>query len=130
MSDSPSRLPSRPSLEQLRKQAKDLLRQYRAGDTSAVSRFRNISPRLGDSSQPKDVALADAQFILAREHGFENWAKLVHHIESINLSDRLRPYELLVKDIVSVCRSDDAEALQRIENLLGRTYPYPDRRTH
>src|SRR5262249_26464417 len=66
MSDSPSRLPSRPSLEQLRKQAKDLLRQYRAGDTSAVSRFRNISPRLGDSSQPKDLALADAQERLPR----------------------------------------------------------------
>jgi hypothetical protein len=116
-------------LEQLRKQAKDLLRHYRAGDATAVSRFRNINPRLGDSSRFKDVVLADAQFILAREYGFESWAKLAHHVESIHLSDRLQPYERLVKDILLVCGSDDAEALQRIENLLGRTYPYPDRRT-
>jgi hypothetical protein len=123
MSDSSSRLPARPSLEQLRKQAKDLLKKYRAGDQAAAARFRAIIPR------PEDVALADAQFVLAREYGFESWAKLAHHIEAIHLSDRLQPYELLVKDIVLVCRSDDAEALQRIENLLGRTYPYPDRRT-
>ena len=32
MSDSAPHLPARPSLEQLRKQAKELLRQYRAGE--------------------------------------------------------------------------------------------------
>ena len=37
MSDPASRLPARPSLEQLRKQAKDLLRQYRAGDADAAA---------------------------------------------------------------------------------------------
>jgi hypothetical protein len=34
------RLPAQPSLEQLRKQAKDLLEQYRAGDPQAVSSAR------------------------------------------------------------------------------------------
>ncbi len=32
-------LPERPSLEQLRKQAKDLLRSARAGDASALARI-------------------------------------------------------------------------------------------
>ncbi|HKE27115.1 MAG TPA: hypothetical protein VKB88_32395 [Bryobacteraceae bacterium] len=72
MSDSP-RLPARPSLQRLQEQAKDLLRQVCAGDPSAVNRPRAILPALGDS-----VALADAQFTLAREYGLENWAGLKH----------------------------------------------------
>jgi hypothetical protein len=129
MSDSASRLPPRPSLVQLRKQAKELLRDYRAGAVAAAERFRAIIPHLAEPVRSEDVTLADAQFVLAREYGFENWARLAHHAESINPSDRLQPYERLVKDIVRVCRSDDAEALTRIAELLGRTYPYPDRRT-
>ena len=36
MSDSSSRLPARPSLEQLQKQARELLKQHRAGETAAL----------------------------------------------------------------------------------------------
>jgi hypothetical protein len=129
MSNSTSRLPARPSLEQLRKQAKELLRDFRAGDTAAVGRLSAVIPRLTDSAQSDDVTLAVAQFVLAREYEFESWAKLAHHVESINPSDRLQQYERLVNDIVLVCHSDDAEALQRVADILGRTYPYPDRRT-
>jgi len=129
MSDSTSRLPARPSLEQLRKQAKELLRDFRAGGAAAVGRLSAAIPRLADQARSDDVTLADAQFVLAREYGFESWAGLAHYVESINPSDRLRQYERLAKDIVLVCHSDDAEALQRIADILGRTYPYPDRRT-
>jgi ankyrin repeat protein len=80
MSDPASRLPARPSLEQLRKQAKDLLRALRAGDADAASRVRAIIPR----GSTDDLALADAQFVLAREHGFESWSALVQHIESLD----------------------------------------------
>ncbi|MGH9768537.1 MAG: hypothetical protein ACREAB_13985 [Blastocatellia bacterium] len=128
MSDPTSLLPARPSLEQLRKQAKELLRAYRAGG-AAVERFRAHIPRLADPSLPDEMILADAQFVLAREYGFESWAKLAHHVVSVNPSDRLQQYERLVKDIVTVCQSDDAEAIERIADILGRTYPYPDRRT-
>jgi len=74
MSDSP-RLPARPSLEQLHKQAKDLLRRFRAGDSSAAARLRAARPSLQDSA-----TLADAQFTLAREYGFETWARLKHFV--------------------------------------------------
>ena len=40
MSDPTSLLPARPSLEHLRKQAKELLRDYKAGAAAAVERFR------------------------------------------------------------------------------------------
>ena len=127
MPDHTSHLPTRPSLEQLRKQAKELLRDYHAGNTAAAERFRGISPRLANPSQTKDVTLADAQFVLAREYGFESWARLKQHIEVLP-HPKLEPFERVAADIVVICASDDADALQRITDLIGRTYPYPDRR--
>src|SRR6185369_11004981 len=76
MSESTSRLPARPSLEQLSKQAKDLLRQYRSGERAALDRFHA-------TELSRDATLADAQFVIAREYGFETWALLYHHIEAI-----------------------------------------------
>ena len=45
MSDSHSSLPARPSLEQLKKRAKDLLRAIHAADPAAVERLRGLLPR-------------------------------------------------------------------------------------
>lgn len=67
-------LPSRPSLEQQKKLSKDLLRAYRAGDKEAVARIRRHLP---DKTR---ITLADAQFALAREYGFRDWAALNEHI--------------------------------------------------
>jgi len=75
MSDPGSSLPPRPSLEQQRKQAKELLRAFRAGDASARERIRRHLP---DKAR---LTLADAQFVLAREHGFRSWAALKAHVE-------------------------------------------------
>src|SRR5687768_16890363 len=76
MSLTPSRhLPERPSLEQLRKQAREHLDTLRAADPA--------------------VKLATAQHALAREYGFESWPKLVHHVESMQPERRmLQPAEL------------------------------------
>jgi uncharacterized glyoxalase superfamily protein PhnB len=64
MSRSEPRLPARPSLEQLRKQAKERLVSLRDADPSAT--------------------LADAQFRLARDYGFESWPKLLAHVSAID----------------------------------------------
>ena len=56
-------LPPRPSLEQYKKQAKDLVKSKRA---------------LGVK-----FTLSNAQFLIAREHGFENWPKFTKHIEAL-----------------------------------------------
>ena len=69
-------LPSRPDLAQQKKQAKELLRSFAAGDADALARVRALLP---DKQQ---IALADAQFVLAREYGFANWAALRQHIEA------------------------------------------------
>jgi len=60
------RLPTHPSLEQLRKQAKDLLEQYRAGEPSAVTEVQQFER----DSDPSAFALNDAQRVLARAYGY------------------------------------------------------------
>jgi ankyrin repeat protein len=75
MSDARRNLPPDPSLEQQKKQAKELLHALRAGDVDARARFRRHLP-----DKPR-LTLADAQLVLAREYGFESWARLKAHIE-------------------------------------------------
>jgi hypothetical protein len=82
-------LPAKPSLEFLKKQAKELLRSTRQS-----------------TGQGK---LADAQHALANEYGFSTWANLKSHVEALGLtpaealkaavcdSDALRVRELLKK---------------------------------
>ena len=111
MSDSTPRLPDRPSLDQLRKQAKELVRQLRNGDPSATDRLRKYKPNVSDP------ILADAQFVLAREHGFESWPRLVHHIQTAQLPD-LEQHRGMAKDLFAVYNSGDPEAATRLNDLF------------
>jgi hypothetical protein len=67
-------LPVRPNLEQLRHQAKDLLRDSRSGDRAALAGLREHHP---DPVVPADAQLADAQLTLARAYGLPSWPRLV-----------------------------------------------------
>ena len=66
--------PVRHNLEQLRNQAKDLLRSIRAGDPACLAGFRKHYPKAVD---PPAAKLADAQLALARSYGLPSWARLV-----------------------------------------------------
>ena len=68
------RLPVRPNLTQLKHQAKDLLRQFRSGDPTAVEEFRKYHPEKISSYEAK---LADAQLVLARSYEASGWTRLV-----------------------------------------------------
>jgi hypothetical protein len=73
-------LPDRPDLQQYKKQAKELLKSILAGDADSVRRLREHHPH--GAERENTVALADAQLILAREHGVESWPKFIHEIET------------------------------------------------
>src|SRR5580658_9371185 len=73
-------LPTNPSLENLKKQAKTLLRKWRAGDAETLARVQAAHPRAGEA-KPR---LADCQLVLAREAGFESWPQLKLAVESSN----------------------------------------------
>lgn len=74
MPESGRSLPPRPSLQQQQKQAKELLRDLRAGDAAALARVRRHLP---DKAR---LTLADAQLAVAREHGFPSWAALKAYV--------------------------------------------------
>ena len=63
-------LPARPSLDQLRRQAKELRDAARSGDPAALHRIAAHVPVAGP------VTLAAAQLAIAREHGFPSWPRL------------------------------------------------------
>lgn len=121
MSDSAAPLLPHASLEQLRKQAKELLQQYRAGEETARSRFSGMT-------RARPVTLADAQFVLARERGFQTWAALKHHVQEIWPS-RLEFYSNFAEDIVRVCQTGDAVALERIRERFGSNFTFEQVRT-
>ncbi|MGH7693872.1 MAG: hypothetical protein ACRENH_02775 [Gemmatimonadaceae bacterium] len=120
----PRALPARPSLEQLRKQAKDLLRLVASGDATATQRIRNVLPKVTEAS------LGDAQFVIAREYGFESWPKLVQHVEAINPSSRTAQFEQYAKDLVSAFRIGDPDALKRLSEMFARSVTQDFLREH
>lgn len=126
MSSPTSPLPAHPSLEQLRKQAKDLLRAYRAGDPAALSRLHAHGP----PAKRDSYALADAQLCIAREYDFASWPRLKRYVESVQ---RPADYDepLWGRDtwpfLVAVFQGDEAAVrrmLSRDPSLAQAEYAY------
>jgi len=105
-----SKLPARPSLESLRKQAKKLARGIVAGDAAAIERARAQLPQ---AKLP--LSQRDAQLVLAREYGFPGWQDLVKEV-----NERLgRGLEWAVSQARRRIHDNDIEGLRQ---LLGE-YP-------
>ena len=70
-------LPLNPSIEQLKKQAKDLRKAHASADPEAAKSVQAYLPRLADTSEEEVLAaefsLQEAQHVLACEYGFKNW---------------------------------------------------------
>ena len=75
------RLPVRPDLDQLKHQAKDLLKAIRRGDPLALAELRTHHPK---PPAPPSVKLADAQLALARAYEAPNWMRLVQGCELVD----------------------------------------------
>lgn len=121
MPDSHSSLPAIPSLEQLKKRAKELLKAHRAGDPAAQDRFRAVSHGSAASrsrAMPEEPQLADAQFVLARENGFDSWAKLKHHLESLH-PPSIEHYEALAGELAVAYSQGNATAVREINSVNG-----------
>ncbi len=72
-----SELPDRPNLDQLRRQARELLRAATSGEPRALARLRAVSER---------VTLSAAQLAVAREYGCRSWPALRAEVERRRLS--------------------------------------------
>ena len=66
-------LPAHANLENLKKQAKSLLRNVRAADPTAIRRVEAVYSTTLDL---KSIQLSNVQFVIAHEYGFASWPKL------------------------------------------------------
>jgi len=99
-------LPPSPSLEQLKKQAKSLLKRQESADSEAFARICENHPRWKKLSEKQvaasPFALADAQLVIAREYGFASWSKLQSHVKTLEAA------------------SSTAEAIAALRDAAGR----------
>ena len=93
-------LPVRPDLEQLKRQAKELLAAIREGQPEALAELAEHHP---DPIDPSAAKLADAQLVLARSYRASSWPRLVQACELIDAIWR-----------------DDAEAVRELVTRNGR----------
>src|SRR6185436_20686993 len=68
-----------PDLDQLKRQAKELLEAYRASAPEAVAEVTAYHR----TATSETFALHDAQFVLARSYGFESWPKLKAAVDGV-----------------------------------------------
>ncbi len=89
-------LPDRPNRDQYKKQAKELLRAWRAADPEAIARVTAHHPRLRARAAGPDTAfqLADAQLVIAREHGDDSWTAFAARIEASAGAPPVPPWKL------------------------------------
>src|SRR5215471_7386475 len=100
-----SKLPDRPSLESLRKQAKKLARGIAAGDAAAIARARAQLPQ---AELP--LSMRDSQLVLAREYGFPGWQDLVKEVKQ-RLGTGL---EWAASEARRIIHDNDVEGLRRL----------------
>jgi hypothetical protein len=103
-------LPARPSLEQFKKQAKELVKDHRMRNASALALIREFLPSLAKKTDDEIVlypfALHDAQSVVARQYGFPSWNQLRDHVEG---SQRPVPESSVDEKFKTICRA-------RVEN--------------
>jgi hypothetical protein len=73
--------PVRPNLDQLKHQAKDLLKAIRSGDSSAIADLEKYHPEKIEADAAK---LADAQLVLAHSYGIASWPRLVQACQIVD----------------------------------------------
>jgi ankyrin repeat protein len=109
-------LPPRPNLEQLKNQAKSLLKVLRIGGAGIFARVREHHPRWQGSSDAiltsAQFTLADAQLMIANEYGFESWPALKSHVLSHQASPSV---EATIRSLQDAAGRGD---LARLDALL------------
>src|SRR5688572_17570046 len=117
---SAQKLSDRPSLEFYKKQAKDLVKAFRAGDREAAERAQQHHPRFERRAVVADdiaqLTLADAQLVIAREHGCDSWPKFA---EQVRVRSGKTNLGAIWKTAERAVIAGDVETLERLLNERG-----------
>lgn len=113
------RLPSKPNLDHLKHQAKDLLKAHAARSVTAAQTMREFHPRFRNASDDEIFAakpkLADAQLTIARESGFPSWPRLKQFVAKptdLDLPHHERIHDPAFRRAVDLIDSGDVEGLR------------------
>ena len=102
------RLPERPHLDVPRREARELLDQWRNGAPEAFDRIRGRHPRFAKAGDSVVAAgpfrLSDAQLVIGREYGFAHWGELKQRIAANSSANAL----------ATAIRADDRNAAVRL----------------
>jgi ankyrin repeat protein len=120
-------LPDHPDILQYKKQAKELVRDCALFSAESLARIHKHLPRLlrPSGSPPATVRLADAQFVLAREHGYDSWPQFAKHIETLRIIRSLETLSDPVNTFIDVASVDrhgwhGSGTLEYAELILAR----------
>ena len=98
-------LSHRADLEEYQQQARALFEELKSGDESASWRFRWMHPGFREKSvvdvRAATLDLADAQAVLAREYGFEDWVALAEFAEAVGRDGPVGRFEAAVEAVIS-----------------------------
>jgi ankyrin repeat protein len=75
------RMREHPDLQQLKRQAKELLNGFAAGDPTAAAEVNAHY----DSAAAAKFALHHAQLVIARSYGFDSWPKLKAYVDGVTI---------------------------------------------
>jgi hypothetical protein len=82
------RVPAQSRVEGYKKQARELVRAFKSRKPAAIERIKRHHPHMGKLANARvsqaRFVLADAQLIVAREHGFESWPRFAKLIRELN----------------------------------------------
>jgi ankyrin repeat protein len=105
------RLPQQPHLDVPKREARELLKQWRDGQPEALERVRRRHPKFraddsaaGSPANSVPFHLADAQLVIAREYGFAHWTQLKERVHSNSAAGALD----------QAIRADDRETVVRL----------------
>jgi ankyrin repeat protein len=100
-----------PNLDFYRRRAKALLKLAQSGDPEALQRFNRHHPDFRETSPggivPENLALNQAQLVIARENGFSSWPRLKAYVDALKRSPAQTPEDHLQ----SILRARDLDAL-------------------
>ena len=101
-------LPSNPSFENLRKQAKSLLKAVHNGEPNALARVREFHPKSDEAFI--NFTLSAAQLVTARSYAFPSWSRLKQHLEVLD-QHSLLPGHRHVSEVAAQEHSDTPEPI-------------------